>query len=108
MTKNTMANKLPRKLIQKNGNRWRANQARQITPQPKHGTSRRKSNLLRRQSKHTTVPHVIYIHHKQFVPCLVLAIDISFLLPRMAVEIITRTNLFYSICSVAITEILGY
>ena len=46
MTKDTMANKLPRKLIQKMAIVGGTNKACQITPQPKHGTSCRKSNLL--------------------------------------------------------------
>lgn len=54
------------------------------------------------------VPYIIYIHHKQFIPCLVLAIDVSFLLPRMSVEISACINMLYVVSSVAITEIIGY
>lgn len=47
MTKNTMANKLPRRLTQKMQIVGGADQACQIATQPEHGTSCRKSNLLR-------------------------------------------------------------
>ncbi len=47
MAKNTMANKLPRKLIQKMEIVGEQIKLAQITPQPEHGTSCRKSNLLR-------------------------------------------------------------
>lgn len=47
MAKNTMANKLPRKLTQKMQIVGGADQACQIASQPEHGTSCRKSNLFR-------------------------------------------------------------